>query len=396
MMTNFYGMYQTLGDHMRRYEKQRSGQPEDPHEQMLDMLQEPYNELRNYQEFLVALRQALTAEEAEVWCVYPDYTFRTVPRTPAELQNCVRPEIQTRLEALSDSLAQKGFLIEAPGLSGQKGYMRNYLFGLANFLIYHPDGTLFSDACYHWFRDIVDGGDSAKLREVHPEYRVLPHEGTLTGETKYGRIPMNLEIPDTREVIPSIDRAEEILKKCYRFAAVKCLCRVAKDRDHSRTCDHLVDDVCLMFDEVADGEIAAGTAKELTLEETLDVLRRCREDGLVQVISNAEHPLCICNCCACCCVCLRSLKRFEDTVAEGSRYTADVHNRENCVGCGACVRLCPMEACALQNGKVQVKNQQCIGCGLCVSQCPKGVLKMAKRPGASDRLIQRELDRVYI
>lgn len=60
------------------------------------------------------------------------------------------------------------------------------------------------------------------------------------------------------------------------------------------------------------------------MEETLDILRRCREAGLVQSISNAEHPLCLCNCCECCCVCIRSLKRFEDTVAQASRYIADV------------------------------------------------------------------------
>lgn len=395
-MTNFYGMYQMLGHQMGRYEKQRSGQPEDPHERMLDMLREPYNDLSNYQEFLTALRQTLTAEEAEAWCAYPDYTLRTVPRTPAELRERVKPEIQADLEGLSASLAQKGLLIEAPAPSGEKGYMRNYLFGLASFLIYHPDGTLLSDACFRWFRDLVDGGDSAKLRGIHPDYRILPHEGTLTGEAKYGRIPMNLEIPDTREVIPSIDRAEEILKKCYRFAVIKCLCRAAKDQDHSRTCDYPVDDVCLLFDEVADGELAAGSAKELTLEEALDVLRRCREDGLVQLISNAEHPLCICNCCECCCLCLRSMRRFEDTVAEVSRYAADAAGRERCVGCGACVKICPMEACAVEHGSVQVKGQQCIGCGLCVSRCPKGVLKMAKRPGASDRIIQRELDRIYI
>lgn len=166
---------------------------------MLDLLQAPYNTLRNYDEFLTALRQITTAEEAEIWRSYPDYTLKTVSCTPAQISIAIKPEIHPRLKELSRSLADKGLLIEENTPSGERGYIRNYLFAIANYLIYHPDDTLLSDACYHWFRDLVDREDSAKLREIYPEYRVLPHEGALTGDQKYGRIPMNLDIPDTRE-----------------------------------------------------------------------------------------------------------------------------------------------------------------------------------------------------
>lgn len=363
---------------------------------MLQILQAPYNDLRNYDQFLEALRQLLTPEEAEVWCVYPDFTMTTTARTPAEVMDDVRPALRPRLEELTRSLVQKCFMFEDTAPSGQTGYVRTYFFEIVNRLIYHPDGTLLADACLRWWLDIVDGGDSAKLREPYPEYRVLPHEGTLTGDSQYGRIPMNLEIPDTRQVISSIDRAAEILKQCRRFAVTACLCRVAKDRDHSRLCDFPVADVCLMFDAAADGDIAAGNAREITYEETLSIMRRCRDLGMVQIISNAEHPLCICNCCKCCCVCMRSLERYEDTVGETSRYAAEAAHRENCIGCGGCARACPMDAVTLTEIGVQVASQKCIGCGVCVSKCPKGVLKLIKRPGAIERIVQTDLERVYL
>lgn len=400
MTANYYGMYQQLDDYVRRYEHRRNEQQrqsgEDPYEAMLDILQAPYNALRNYDEFLRGLKEQLSAEEAEVWRAYPDYTLTTVPRTPDEARRNVRPELHARLEALTRSLADKGFLFEDAAPSGGMGYMRNYLFGLVNEMICRPNGTILSEACLHWWMDIVDGGDSAKLREMYPEYRVVPHEGTITGEAKHGRIPMNLQIPDTREVIPSIDQMEVLLSKCRRFAVVDCMCRVAQDRAHKRECSFPVEGVCLEFDAVAESEIAAGTAKEITRREALDIIRRCRDLGMVQIISNAEHPLCVCNCCKCCCVCMRSLERYEDTVCEVSRYAADAAARENCVGCGSCARMCVMEAVSIVNGKVQIASQKCIGCGLCVSRCPKAVLRMVKRPGAIDRVAQTDLQRVYL
>ncbi len=395
MVTNYYGMYQRLEDYVR---KSGGDQPQrtEPVQHMLDLLQAPYNALRNYDQFLAALRQQVTPEEAEVWCVYPDYTLRTIAKTPEEVMEDVRPGLRPRLTELSQSMARKGFLLEDTAPSGQTGYIRTYFYEIASRLIYHPDGTSLAEAFLRWWIDVVDGGDSAKLRESYPEYRVLPHEGALTGDSRHGKIPMNLEIPDTREILPDIDFAETLLKKCRRYAVTDCICRVAKDMDHSRPCSFPVKDVCLMFDAVADGGIASGDAREISREEALQIIRRCRDLGMVQIISNAEHPLCVCNCCKCCCACLRSMERYEDTVGEASRYVAEAVHSDACVHCGKCQKVCPMEAVDISGAYTYVQAQRCIGCGVCVSQCPQGVLKLSKRPGAIDHIAQKNLDRVYI
>ncbi|MBQ0078918.1 MAG: 4Fe-4S binding protein, partial [Eubacterium sp.] len=221
-----------------------------------------------------------------------------------------------------------------------------------------------------------------------------PHEGTLTGDSKYGRVPMNLDIPDTRQVL-DIDRASEFLKVCRRFAVVNCICREARDLQGGRECDY-PKDVCLLFDESADGAIAWEMGREITYDEALEIIKDCRELGLVQVISNAEHPLAMCNCCDCCCLCLRTAARNESSMLEVSRFTVDVINQPECIHCGACTKICPNNAIEVHDHYISANPHKCYGCGLCVSKCPKAVLRMVKKPGAPDKLERQSLKRIYM
>lgn len=42
-----------------------------------------------------------------------------------------------------------------------------------------------------------------------------------------------------------------------------------------------------------------------------------------------------------------------------------------CVGCGACVGVCPVEALSLNgDGKAQCDEGTCIDCGACMGTCP--------------------------
>ena len=43
---------------------------------------------------------------------------------------------------------------------------------------------------------------------------------------------------------------------------------------------------------------------------------------------------------------------------------------DRCVGCGACVAVCPKEAISLQDGKAVTDRSLCDGCGACVKVCP--------------------------
>lgn len=43
--------------------------------------------------------------------------------------------------------------------------------------------------------------------------------------------------------------------------------------------------------------------------------------------------------------------------------------RKNCVGCGDCVRFCPVQAISLRNGKAVIDTGKCIDCKMCISTC---------------------------
>ena len=46
-------------------------------------------------------------------------------------------------------------------------------------------------------------------------------------------------------------------------------------------------------------------------------------------------------------------------------------DRDLCIGCGACVGVCPTESLSLdEEGKSQVSEETCIDCGACIATCP--------------------------
>jgi pyruvate formate lyase activating enzyme len=50
-----------------------------------------------------------------------------------------------------------------------------------------------------------------------------------------------------------------------------------------------------------------------------------------------------------------------------------------CIGCGECVRVCPMEACELTADGVVTETEICTACGLCAEVCPARASEMSGR-----------------
>lgn len=47
-----------------------------------------------------------------------------------------------------------------------------------------------------------------------------------------------------------------------------------------------------------------------------------------------------------------------------------VVEREKCVGCEACVAVCPVGAVRLIEGRALINDDECVRCGACIHECP--------------------------
>lgn len=117
------------------------------------------------------------------------------------------------------------------------------------------------------------------------------------------------------------------------------------------------------------------------LEETLEIIRKADEEGLVLQPSNTQKIVNICCCCGDCCQILINLKKHPSpAVMVSSPFIATV-DTEVCNACESCLERCQMEALSIEDEHAVVNAKRCIGCGLCVSTCPSDALSLERKPG---------------
>lgn len=64
--------------------------------------------------------------------------------------------------------------------------------------------------------------------------------------------------------------------------------------------------------------------------------------------------------------------------------------KDECVGCGECARICPANAIQIRNKKAIINRQKCIKCYCCQEFCPKGAMKVKRTKIA--RILSRNKD----
>lgn len=55
-----------------------------------------------------------------------------------------------------------------------------------------------------------------------------------------------------------------------------------------------------------------------------------------------------------------------------------------CVACGSCVKVCPMNAISIHNGIFAMINDQCVGCGKCAKTCPASTIEILATEGGNN------------
>jgi ferredoxin len=224
-----------------------------------------------------------------------------------------------------------------------------------------------------------------------PEYRALWQQWTreqqarrdALGEAGFFLPPRVIPAPSADHahyaVVP-LEDATAIIKKSRRRIAQQCPCRF-----RSPDCGYPKEDICLMFDFMADYFAERGFGKELTMEEALETLQRASKAGLVHLSSEHYYDNSqagteyICNCCPCCCAYLESYFASGRTARLISNYFAKV-DASACVACGVCTKRCHFTAITLLNGHATVDVSKCVGCSLCAVTCASKAIHIERKP----------------
>lgn len=53
-------------------------------------------------------------------------------------------------------------------------------------------------------------------------------------------------------------------------------------------------------------------------------------------------------------------------------------NLNQCIGCGACVAVCPVLALRSKDTYVIIDEKKCVSCGICTKACPANALTLER------------------
>jgi len=344
------------------------------HKQLADHFSKLPNGLPVSEELIEILEANLTPLEAEVAMALPN---NMVPLKFIEIDKITRVADLSEEQTIGvlEGLAQKGIIFTGKTQSGERGYAL-------------WQGGYGFPQVFHWKGE--DTPHARKMAELVIKYgqnpEVFKQRSVSTG-TKVNRyIPVSRSIEITKQGVYSQHMMEDVIQNSRSFAVAHCSCRVR----HSmvgKECDHPTE-VCLKFNEIADFLIDKGFAREITKEDALDIIQKSEEAGLVHFVENAGSDIQInCNCCGCACWNVGPIKRREvprDAIM--ATYFLRETNEDECIGCGECVDVCPVDAVNMVDDTPVVDLEWCIGCGVCSRRCAVDAIKMELRPDKSSQL----------
>ncbi len=197
-------------------------------------------------------------------------------------------------------------------------------------------------------------------------------------------IPVQQSIDVTHNVA-SYDDAVEIMRSKPFIVVTDCICRkTAALIDHD--CGKPME-ACFMFGSMGQYYLDRKMGREISLDEAIDILTKCREAGLVTQPATAQNPAGMCNCCGDCCGVLRALNKHpRPSEMVFSNHFAMVE-MDDCTGCETCLERCQMNALRMNDeGLPSVDRDRCIGCGLCVTSCPTQALKLVSKSDSEIRI----------
>jgi len=196
----------------------------------------------------------------------------------------------------------------------------------------------------------------------------------------YKYTPANLSIDVAMQGVMPNEQMGPIVQAAAKIAVAHCPCRMSASILGRTDCHHSLE-VCIKYDEMAYFVISKGLAREISKDEAHKILADCEKEGLVHMVDNAQGQIKhTCNCCGHYCwnVGIIRRRKIPRDMLMAAYFIRDTDLAE-CIGCGACADICPVDAVAMVEDKPEVDQDWCIGCGVCAVSCPAEVISLNRR-----------------
>ena len=344
----------------------------DPYESLVGFYEFQLGDLPDREALKDALRATLSEQDLQVFFLLP--FFGLIGEEKLEKKAARAGLAPDELRRIARRLIPQGVVDSYVGPAGRV-YGRAPFIALLEFQVRLQEDSPMRAVCTRIMNAMIEGAVRV-IPTRTPYYRVLPVEATITRTEQTRTVPVNVTVPDPREVLP-IDVISEMIRDEAPIVVADCYCRATKSLV-GEACEHPLE-TCFYFNELALVKLEAGYARRVSYDQAMAILRECEGAGLVHNVSNCEGQIqTLCNCCACSCAVMKAVVRGQTNVGAPSRYRS-VLAEGRCTLCGACSEICPTGAVSLAGGSLRLEAGRCIGCGLCVSRCPEQALHMTLR-----------------
>jgi len=255
------------------------------------------------------------------------------------------------IEAMIDPLFQKGLLFKSRKPEGIRYYRVRTVPQM------HDSTALYADASQEMLELWKE-----YMHKEWPEY--IKQIESVIPQPVIRVIPVNVNI-DAQAQVLAFDDVKNLVDSARSLAVTNCSCRVIDG-----ACGKDLE-VCFQFDKAADYALERGTGRKLEKHETMEMLKKCEEDGLIHVGDNKRtigHV--ICNCCSDCCLNWPSVRGGLGKFVVPSRFQAVV-DADTCSSCENCLERCYFEAIRMEGegDTAVVDADKSMGCGLCAVTC---------------------------
>ena len=202
--------------------------------------------------------------------------------------------------------------------------------------------------------------------------------GVHTKTYKYSPASLSVDVP-VQGVMPH-EQIGPIVETSTKIAVAHCPCRMSAKILGRTDCHHSLE-VCIKYDEMAEFVISRELAREVSKDEALHILESCEKEGLVHMVDNSQGQIKhTCNCCGHYCwnVGIIRRRKVPRDVLMAVYFIRETEHDE-CIGCGACEEICPVDAVKIIDDQADVDLDWCIGCGVCVTACPTEAISIKRR-----------------